>query len=116
VKPETLRLKRLLAELGIPRGENIVHGRGSTGHGGFPTAAMTTHAARITAVEHADEILAAGYTVILNTYQCGCPELVWLCRSSAPSLRKTVKAWRHDCPVGGELLPVTAIDWLAGAT
>lgn len=112
MKPETLRLKRLLAELGIPRGENIVTASSSTSVGGYPTAAMTTDAARRTAVEHVDEIITAGYTVIVNTYRCGCPELVWLCWSSNPDLRRTVKAWRHDCPVGGEDLPVTPNDWL----
>lgn len=112
MNPETLRLKRLLADLGIPRGENVVTGRSATGHGGHLTAAMTTDAARRTAVDHAEEIIAAGYAIILHTYRCGCPELVWLCGSSNPDLLKTVRAWTHDCPVGGELLPATPIDWL----
>lgn len=111
MKPETRQLKALLAGLGIPRA-----GSGASClRAGVVVATILTDEARRIAVEQADRIVAEGFTVLLNTYRCGCPARVVLCSSSAPSLRRTVQNWRHDCPVGGELLPVTAIDWLASA-
>lgn len=109
MKPETLRLKRLLAELGIPRGDATV----STGANLGTIGILLTDEARKTAIAQADQVTAAGYAVLLHTYRCGCPKSVWLCESSAPELRRTVRDWRHECPLGSEDLPVTPIDWLA---
>lgn len=106
MKPETMRLKTLLAELGIPRTANTVN----TGSSGIPIGILLTDEARKVAITRAEEINAQGYSVLLYTYRCGCPQNVWLCESSTPSLRQTVRKWRHDCPFGRELLPVTPID------
>jgi hypothetical protein len=108
VKPETLRLKRLLAELGIPRGDNTV----STGSSLGPIGILITDQARRVVVEKADQVAAAGYAVLLHTYRCGCPASVWLCEASEPKLKRTVLDWAHDCPTGAPLEPVTPIPWL----
>lgn len=107
MKPETLRLKSLLADLGIPRTES----RATCGQFGVIATLSTDHGRR-TVVEHADRLVAEGFAVLLHTYRCGCPAMVTLCASSSATLRRTVRNWTHDCPVGGELLPVTPVDWL----
>lgn len=112
MKPETKALKQLLADLGISRGENTVN----TGPNLGPVAILTTDQARRTSVERAGEITAAGYAVLLHVYRCGCPASVWLCQSSSPELKRTVRDWTHECPKGvTELEPVTPIGWLEDA-
>lgn len=108
MKPETKRLKDLLKGLGISRTENTV----STGRSGLVIGILLTDEARRTVVKRAEEFIAQGYAVLLQTYRCGCPTSVWLCESSSPELRRTVRPWRHGCPIGSEDLPVTPIDWL----
>ena len=112
MKPETLKLKRLLADLGIPRSESTVSTRASLG----PSGVCLTDAARKTAVDRVGDIVAAGYAVLVSTYRCGCPFRVWVCASSSPEVRRIVRADTHDCPTGAELLPVTPIDWLRPIT
>lgn len=109
MKPETKALKALLAGLGIPRGENTVR----TGEMGIVTAVLLTDRARQAAVDHSQEISAAGYAVLVHVRRCGCLVRVWLCASSTPDVRRTVHAAAHDCPLGvTDLEPVTPMDWL----
>ncbi|MFG2001607.1 hypothetical protein ACGFNU_20895 [Spirillospora sp. NPDC048911] len=115
MKPATKRLKDALAEVGIPRTDSRVNTSTATG---IVTGHLITDEARRTALDEADRITAAGYSLLVQAYRCGCPIRVWLCRSSSASVRETVTALTHDCPGGRALGPLTAtqaaVEWLRG--